>query len=212
MPVNIDHSWSTNGGVTYGRPIRSIGGRINLNYSFNYTRGVEILNESQNNSRVMRNTIDASIDNRNKEIFDVRAGTRLAFNDVEYSLNPELNQGYLDKTIYGNGMLHYGAGWTLSATLNYRLYDEDVFGAGDRNVAMLQASISKLTMDNRVELELIGFDLLDQNKGVTFTNGGSFIQERRTESLGQYVMLKVMYRLGTRGTGAARRGGGGQRR
>ena len=212
MPVNIDHSWSTNGGVTYGRPIRSVGARINLNYSFNYTRGVEILNDLENNSTVLRNTIDASIDNRNKDIFDVRAGARFAFNDVQNTLNQELNQGYLDRTFYANGMLHYGAGWTLSATLNYRLYDEDVFGASDRNVAMLQASIAKLVMDNRVELELIGFDILDQNKGVAYTAGTSFILERRTESLGRYLMLKVVYRLGSRGVGAARAGGGGRRR
>ena len=212
MPVNIDHSWMTNGGLTYGRPIRSVGARINLNYSFSYTRGVEILNGSENNSTVLRNTIDASIDNRTKDLFDVRVGARFAFNDVEYSLNPELNQGYLDKTFYGNGMLHYGAGWTLSATLNYRLFDEDVFGAADRNIAMLQASISKLAMDNRVEIELVGFDILDQNKGVTYTTGTSFIEERRSESLGRYVMLKVMYRLGSRGAATTRRGGDGRRR
>jgi hypothetical protein len=212
MPVNIDHSWSTNGGVTYGRPIRSVGARINLNYSFNYTRGVEILNELENNSRVLRNTIEASIDNRDKEIFDVRAGARYSFNDIQNTLNQELNQVYLDRTFYGNAMLHYGAGWTFSTTLNYRLYDESVFGVGDRNVAMLQASISKLAMNNRVELELIGFDILDQNKGVAYTTGTSFIQERRTESLGQYIMLKVMYRLGSRRGGAARGGEGGRRR
>ncbi len=212
MPVNIDHSWSTNGGVTYGRPIRSVGARINLNYSFNYTRGVEILNELENNSRVLRNTIEASIDNRDKEIFDVRAGARYSFNDIQNTLNQDLNQVYLDRTFYGNAMFHYGAGWTFSTTLNYRLYDESVFGVGDRNVAMLQASISKLAMNNRVELELIGFDILDQNKGVAYTTGTSFIQERRTESLGQYIMLKVMYRLGSRRGGAARGGGSGRRR
>ena len=212
MPVNIDHSWSTNGGVTYGRPIRSVGARINLNYSFNYTRGVEILNELENNSRVLRNTIEASIDNRDKEIFDVRAGARYSFNDIQNTLNQDLDQVYLDRTFYGDAMLHYGAGWTFSTTLNYRLYDESVFGVGDRNVAMLQASISKLAMNNRVELELIGFDILDQNKGVAYTTGTSFIQERRTESLGQYIMLKVMYRLGSRRGGAARGGGSGRRR
>ena len=212
MPVNIDHSWSTNGGVTYGRPMRSVGARINLNYSFNYTRGVEILNELENNSRVLRNTIEASIDNRDKEIFDVRAGARYSFNDIQNTLNQDLDQVYLDRTFYGDAMLHYGAGWTFSTTLNYRLYDESVFGVGDRNVAMLQASISKLAMNNRVELELIGFDILDQNKGVAYTTGTSFIQERRTESLGQYIMLKVMYRLGSRRGGAARGGGSGRRR
>ena len=212
MPVNIDHVWSTNGGVTYGQPVRPLGARINLNYGLTYTRGVEVLNEAENESRVWRNSLDASIDNREKEVFDIRAGARFAFNDVEYSLNEQLNQRYLDKTFYGNGRLHFGSGWTLSSTFNYRLYDEAVFGAADRNVAMLQASVSKLAMDDRVELELIGFDLLDQNQGVTYTNGASFIQERRVDSLGRYMMLVVHYRLGSLGRAAPAAGGGRGRR
>ena len=210
-PVNIDHSWSVNGSVTYGRPIRPIGARVNINYGANYTRGVEILNDARNDSRVWRNTIDVALDNRDKEVFDVKAGARVAFNDVQYSLNSALNQGYLDKTIYGNGMLHFGDGWTVTSDLNYRLYDEAVFGAADRNVALLRASISKTVMDDRVEVSLVGFDLFDQNKGVTYTNGASFIQERRSVSLGRYVMLKMNYRLGSLGRGMRGMRGGRRR-
>jgi hypothetical protein len=206
-PVNIDHSWSTQAGLTYGRPIRPIGARVNLDYSVQHTRGVEILNGSDNTSRVWRNTIDANIDNRDKAVFDLRAGARFSFNDVEYSLNPELNQGYLDRTFYGNGLIRFGSGWTAGTTLNYRLYDEAVFGPADRNVAMLQASISKLAMNDRIEIELVGFDLLDQNQGVTYTSGTSSIQERRSESLGRYVMLKLHYRLGSLGRASAAAGG-----
>jgi hypothetical protein len=211
-PVNIDHSWSLAGGATYGRPIRPIGAQVNLNYNVNYTRGVELLSEEENNSRVWRNTVDASLENRDKELFEVRAGARLAFNDVEYSLNPELDQSYLDKTLYGTGTVHYGDGWSIESTFNYRMYDEDVFGDGDRNVAMLQASISKLAFDNRIEMALVGFDLLDQNRGVTYTNGASFIQERQTESLGRYILLRVTYRLGSLGMRGERGGMGARAR
>lgn len=206
-PVNIDRSWSANGGLTYGRPIRPIGAQVNVNYGVDYTRGVELLNGSENDSRVWRNTVDASIDNRDKDVFDLRAGARFGFNDVGYTLNEELNQAYLDRTFYGSGRVRFGTGWTVTASFNYRLYDDDVFGAGDRNVAMLQAGVSKLAMNDRVEVELAGFDLLDQNKGVTYTNGASFIQERRTESLGRYVMLRLLYRLGSLGMRTGRAGG-----
>ncbi|MEJ2204723.1 MAG: TonB-dependent receptor [Gemmatimonadota bacterium] len=209
-PVNIDHSWSANGGLSYGRPIRPLGARINVEYSVNHTRGVELLNEQENNSRVWRNSIDASIDNRDKDIYDLRAGARLSFNNVAYTLNEELNQSYLDRTFYGNGRIRFGTGWTVMTSLNYRLYDDNVFGAGDRNVAMLNASLAKVLMNDRVEIALVGFDLLDQNKGVTYTNGASFIQERRAETLGRYVMLRAMYRIGTLGRGNA--GPGGRRR
>jgi hypothetical protein len=209
-PVNVDHSWSANGGLSYGRPIRPIGARINVEYSLGHTRGVELLNEQENNSRVWRNTVDASVDNRDKDIFDLRAGARFAFNNVAYTLNEELNQAYLDRTFYGNGRVRFGQGWTLQTSLNYRLYDDDVFGAGDRNVAMLNASLAKLAMSDRVEVALVGFDLLDQNKGVTYTNGPSYIQERRAETLGRYVMLRVMYRIGNLGRAQGRPHGPGR--
>lgn len=209
MPVNIDHSWSANAGVTYGRPVRPLGASVNVQYGVSHTRGVELLNELQNNSRVWQNSLDVSLKNRDKEIFEIRGGARFSFSDVAYTLNDELNQGYLDKSFYANGTLHYGNAWTLRSQLAWSLYDEDVFGAGDRNVAMLQASISRMAMNDRVEIELVAFDILDQNKGVTYTNGSSFISERRAETLGQYIMLRMNYRLGSLGMGGGDRGRGG---
>jgi hypothetical protein len=208
MPVNLGNTWSTNGGVTYGRPIRRIGAQVNLNYGIGYSRGLELLNSQENESRVWRNSFDASIENRDREIFELRAGARLAFNDVAYTLNTDLNQGYVDRTFYGSGELHTGNGWTFSSQLNYQLFDKDVFGTGDRDVAMLEAGISKLAMNDRVEIHLVGFDLLNQNKGVSFSSGSSYIRESRTESLGRYMMLKATYRLGSR-PGAPGPGGGG---
>jgi hypothetical protein len=77
---------------------------------------------------------------------------------------------------------------------------------------MLQASLAKLALDDRVEIALVGFDLLDQNKGVTYTNGASFIQERRAETLGRYVMLRVLYRIGSLGRDGPRPGRRGRPR
>jgi len=78
------------------------------------------------------------------------------------------------------------------------MYDQEVFGAG-QNVALLGASVSRLVMEDRVEVQLIGFDLLNQNQGVSITSTSSFIQEERTESLNQHLMLKLIYRLGPSG-------------
>ena len=51
-----------------------------------------------------------------------------------------------------------------------------------------------MTTSNEV---LVVLDLLNQNQGVNITTSASLIQEERIESLGQYVMLKFTYRLGT---------------
>jgi len=208
-PVNGGEGLSANGGVNFGRPIRPIGAKITLDYNVNYSTGSEFINQEENESDIWRNTVDASLENRDKELFDVRAGSRLTFNDVSYSLNKQLNQSYMNSTIYANGSYYLGEFWTFTSSLNYRLFDEDVFGPGE-NVALWQASVSRLLMNERAELQLIGFDLLNQNQGVNVNSSASSIREERTESLSRYLVLKFIYKvgLGSGGRGFGGRGGG----
>ena len=206
-PINTDHGWSASGGLTIGTPIRRLGANVNANYNANYSTGTAFLNGVENVSQILSQRLDASLENRDKNVFDVRVGGRFTFNDVHYSLNEELTQEYLNKTLYSNGTLYFGNGWTLTSSLNYQMYDQEIFGAG-QNVAMLEASIARLVMDNRVNVQLVGFDLLNQNQGVSLTNTSAYVQEERVESLGRYLMLRVTYRLGQLGRGG--RGGPGR--
>lgn len=194
-PINSGRSWMVNSGVNFGRPIRTIGARTQLDYSITYSKGSEFINQAENESRIMIHSVNASLENRDKEIFDVRAGARFNFNDVEYSLNEELNQNYVNSTYYASGSYYLGYLWTFTSSLNYQVYDEDVFGPGE-NVALLRASISRLIMNERAELQLIGYDLLNQSQSVNFTSSSSLIQETRVESLGHYLILKFNYKLG----------------
>ena len=185
---------------------RPMGARINLNYNVTYSTGSEFVNQAENESKIWRNTVDASLENRDKELFDVRAGSRLTFNNVDYSLNEELNQSYLNSTFYASGSYYLGELWTFNTSLNYRVFDQDVFGPGE-NVALLQASVSRLILNERAELQLIGFDLLNQNQGVNVNSSSSSIREERTESLSRYLVLKFIYKvgLGSRGRRFGRR-------
>ena len=203
-PINSGQGWTVNSGVNFGRPIRTIGARTQLDYSITYSKGSEFINEAENESRILSHSVNASLENRDKELFDVRAGARFSFNDVEYSLNKDLNQDYVNSIYYASGSYYLGDLWTLTSSFNYQTYDEDVFGPG-QNVALLQASISRLIMNERAELQLIGYDLLNQNQSVAFTTTSSLIQETRVESLGHYLILKVNYKLGMAGGGFGKR-------
>ena len=208
-PINTDHGWSANGGLTLGTPIRRFGASINVSYRANYSTGTAFLNGVENVSRILSQRVDASLENRDKNVFDIRVGGRFTFNSVDYSLNEALTQDYLNKTLYTTGTLYYGNGWTLNSSLNYQIYDQEIFGPG-QNVAMMEASIARLVMDNRIQIQLIGFDLLNQNQGVNLTSTSAYIQEERIESLGRYLMLRFTYRLGQLGrSGASGRGGRG---
>ena len=229
-PINTDASWSVNGGINFGRPIRKLGVDLDLEYRATYSRGTEVVNLAANESRILRNSLEASLENRVKDRFELRAGARFDFNDVDYSLNESLNRSYVNSRYFANGTWYMTGAWRLGSTFNFRVYDEGLYisgpsratndgrdnstGGTGRNVARWDAQVTRLVMDDRAEIELRAYDLLNQNQGVSISNSASFIEESRTESLGQYFMLRVMYRLGSRrgGRGGGDRGGRGRGR
>lgn len=205
-PVNLGTSWSANGGASFGRPLRWMGGQVDLNYDLRYSSSNEYVNDLENRSRSLAHTFGIELENRAKEDYDVRGGAKLTLSDVSYSLNEELNEDYLTSTLYGIADLHMGP-WTLGTEFQWRLYDQDLFGPG-RNVALWEASLRRLILNDQAEIRLVAFDILGQNQGVTYTNSPGFIQESRVESLTQYVMLNFTWYLGNRSMS----GGGGRGR
>ncbi|MDE2761291.1 MAG: outer membrane beta-barrel family protein [Gemmatimonadota bacterium] len=213
-PINTDASWSVNGHVNFGTPIRKLGIDVDLEYGIRYSETTEVVNLGPNENRTVRNTVEASLENRNKERFDVDVGASFTFNDVEYSLNQALNRDYVNRRYFANGTLYLGD-WTLRSTFNWRVYDQNLYtrdtratgesNAPGRNVARWDARVSRRLLDDRAEIELRAYDLLNQNQSVNISNTASYIQESRTESLRQYLMLRVSYRLGMRGGFGLRR-------
>ncbi len=209
MPVNTDGEWSSQLGANFGTPVRKLGVDLDLEYRVSYSEGTELVNLAANESRIVRNTFEAGVDNRIKDRFDVEVSASYTLNNVEYSLNQELNRNYANSQYRAEGTLYFGETWNLTSEFRYRTFDDGLFGES-RNIARWDASITRRVLNERAEIELWAYDLLNQNQGVAITNSGSFIEESRTESLGQYFMLRVMYRLGTRLNGRGRGRGGGR--
>jgi len=199
--VNTDGDWSFNGSLHFGTPIRPLGAKINLSNQAMYTRGIEFINAEENQSEILRNTVSLTLENRNKELYDVRIGARYTFNDVKYSLNENLNQNYVNRSYSADATYYIGQTWQISTSLDYRTYSQQVFGSST-SLPIWEATISKSMMKQRADIQLVGLDLLDRNEGISFSNTGNTIQEQRVNSLGRYVMLKFIYRLsGSRGQG-----------
>ena len=123
---------------------------------------------------------------------------------MDYSINQDFAQDYLNRTLYANGSLYFGDGWTLESRLNYQFFDQEIFGEG-QNVAALQASLSRFVMNDRAQIKFVAMDLLNQNQGVSLTNTSAYIQESRVQTLGRYVMLSMSWQLGPQRGGAAGR-------
>ena len=192
--VNTDGDWTYNGNVNFGTPIRALGMKISISLSGIYNRGIEFINAEESTNRTLRNTVRTTLENRDKERFDLVATASFTFNDVKYSLNEHQNQQYVNSSYEVRGSLYLGETWELSTSLDYRMYSQEVFGEA-RNVPLWQASMTKTLVGQRADIQLVALDLLDRNEGISLTNQGNYISEQRVNSLGRYVMLKFIYRL-----------------
>lgn len=192
--VNADGIWNLNVRANVGRPIRALRMRGNLWPSVTFSRGVEFVNGEANTSHITRPSVSLWIDNMDKDVVDVRLGASLNYNDVRYSLNPALNQSYLNQSFNANAEYRFAEGWRAGTGVDYHLYAAEVFGQ-DSDVLLLRAHLAWDVPRTRAELRLEGRDLLNQNVGVNFVSTGSHIREERTASLGRFVMLRMVYNL-----------------
>ena len=194
MPVNVSRDWLLTSSLHFGTPIRTLGTKINLTTQTMYNDGIEWINERENEARVLRQTFDLRLENRGKEVIDAQIGARYTFNSTRYSLNPDFDRNYMNRTFYGELNYYLGDAWRFTTRLDYRLFDDEVFGTGT-DIPLLRAELARTFLNQRVEIQLVGLDLLDRNVGVNYTNTGNYIQEEQINSLGRYVMLKLVYNL-----------------
>ena len=198
---NVDGDWSLRGRLDYGMPLRPLGIRFNLSSETMYNKGKEFINNEENQTRILRQSIDLRINNRNNEIVDALIGAKYTFNTNKYSLNSELGRNYVNRTFYTEVNYYMGDHWRFTSRLDYRLFADEVFGSGQQ-IPIWRAEVSRLIMGDKAEVQLVGLDLLNQNLGVNYSNTSTYIQEERIQTLGRYVMLKFVYNL----SGLNRRG------
>jgi hypothetical protein len=204
-PINADGDWSIGGSGSFGTPIRPLGVQINLSNRTNFGRSTEFVNGAENDTRTLRNSINVRLENRNKDKFDVGAGTQYTFNVNNYSLNRELNQNYVNRSYFADVAYTPTDNWRFSTGFDLAVNSEEVFGSS-RNVAMWNAEISRsLLQNNRAQIVLSGRDLLNQSVGVDYTNAAGFVRQEEVRSLGRYFLLKFVYNLSATPRGGARR-------
>ena len=191
--INAGSVWSADGRISFGMPIRSLGIEWDLSNAVDVEAGTEFINGDENDSRVLRNRLRLDIKYYHGDAVGITTRGSITYNRVRYSLNEELNQSYINSTVDVEAYWHPSDNWSFESSLVYRIFDRDLFGAG-QDVALLNLSLSRLFFAGRGNLKFELNDMLNRSQGVTITNAATYIEEARVVSLGRYVMLKFTYK------------------
>jgi hypothetical protein len=194
-PLNVDDDLNISGRISYSTPIRKLHIKTRVSTSMNYRNNIVFINGLESDANRYSGGLNLSFENRKKDNFDAEIGGRWNFNQVFYTLDDQLNQSYINQSYFTNLVLSALKGWNFKTGLDVNFYSEESFGEA-AVIPIWTASISRyLLKEQRGEIRLSVFDLLNQNVGISRTSNLNYIESSEINSLGRYVMLSAIYNL-----------------
>ncbi|MBL4594205.1 MAG: outer membrane beta-barrel protein [Flavobacteriales bacterium] len=194
-PVNVDNDYALSAYIYFGSPIRPLGSKINIRLNSSYNKSILFVNTDANDVDRYNNGIDFSIENRGKDIVDVKVGTKISHNTTAYSISSSLDQEYLTTGYYADLFIDFLKTWTFSTHVEYTQYSGDQF-ADNPDIPIWRAHISKRFLKGKSGLlKLSVYDIFNQNVGINRTSQLNYIEDERVTTISRYVMLSFTYKV-----------------
>lgn len=202
-PANVDGNWDVGGYVSYGRPIKVIKSNFNAWTGLGYGRLPGIINESLTFTNNTRYSFGLNLSSNISDQVDFNISTRSSYTTVDNSLNQLLDNNFLRHTTRVNFKAIVWKGITLRTDLNHQ-YISGLAEGIDNTFFLVNGSIGKKVLkDDRGEISLRVYDLLQQNNNVNRTINEVFIEDSERTVLQRYFMLSFTYSLRHFNTGVS---------
>ncbi len=202
-PVNIDGYWSLRSFFTYAMPLKFIKSNLSLNGGISYSNTPGLINNVRNNSKSYTYNAGVVVASNISEFIDFNVNYTVNFNNVTNSIQPQLNNKYVQQSAGIQLNLLNKKGWFIQNDVSNQSYS-GLTGGFNQNYWLWNAGIGKKFLKKKqAELKLTVFDLLKQNQSITRTATDSYIQDVQNQVLRQYFMLTFTYSLKNFGTAKA---------
>ncbi|MBX9891101.1 MAG: outer membrane beta-barrel protein [Chitinophagaceae bacterium] len=202
-PVNADGVFFAFANLNSGFNLKKLKSRVDIGVGVNHSNNVSFVNNQRNeiaNTSVSPN-ISWTFSLENK--IDVFASGRLNISKAAYSLQPQLNNRFLQQ-VYTIEMVNYLPGNLIfNNNLTYTVNSGRADGFNTK-VPYWTASVAKSFLKNkRAEVKLSAFDLLNQNVGITRNANQNYVEDVRYNVLQRYFTLGFTFILNKSGTASA---------
>lgn len=211
QPVNVDYDFNISGNLSFSTPLKLLKTRLNIGTRLTYNNSLVFINGVENVRNRISPSVNLRLENRVKKVFGWEIGGNYTLNSTTYNLS-DRNQSFSNQSLFADLDYNIKKSWTLSSGIDVNFYSEEQFGEAT-SVPIWKASLSKYALKNqRLEIKLTVFDILNQNIGISRTNGLNFIENSEITSLGQYGLLSFIYaiRSGLGESAGGNRPGGGR--
>ncbi len=198
-PVNVRDEWTLLSNVSYSRPIRKLGIKMRLNTRFNYRNSIAFINAQQNDVDIISPNINLTLENRDKDKYDLIVGTTYGYSITNYSEDGDRNRSFLNRNYFVDMTWTPHNSWEFGSRIDIDYFDQE--GVAESQVVPIwRAHVKRFFGDDRrVGLELSIFDILDRNNGIEQSADINNFSYSEINSLGRYAMCKLIYSLRSSG-------------
>lgn len=194
QPFNVANRINLRSTISYGQPIRPLKINMRTRLSTSVGRDINLINLKEDFVNRFGQGISLTFDNRKKDVLDLSLTFSYDYNQNHFTTNTNLNNSFQQYGIRSTANIFLGKGWSFNTDFNFSSFSQERFG-DENTIALWGANISKLLMGNKLQLSIVAFDLLDQNRGITRTAVENLVSETISNSIGRYFMITAQYNL-----------------
>ncbi|MBN7817426.1 outer membrane beta-barrel protein [Algoriphagus pacificus] len=194
-PVNLDGFQDFRSWVSYGMPLGFIKSNLNINGGLSYNKRPGQVNGELSFNNSSRLSTGISISSNISDQVDFNISTRMSFNNVENTLNTNLNNKYYNQSTRLNFSWIIWEGFIYRLDLNHQI-NSGLSAGFDNNFLLMNMSLGKKIFNNqRGEISLNVYDLLGQNTSVRRNVTDVYIEDVQNNVLQRYFMLTFSFNL-----------------
>ncbi len=194
-PINSSRYLNGNLYFTYSAPIRKLGIKYRLSARGDWSDYESFLNNEASQVFETESSLSLTFENRKKKNFDVLFGISSGIQSRAYQINPMFDQRFLNTSAFADLNWFLPNNWTLTSSFDYTQFSNQSFSAPE-GFKLWNASVQKGFKDNKFIIKATAFDLLKQNVGIARQGGFNSFSESTFNTLHQYFMCELKYRIG----------------
>lgn len=194
-PINTTGYFDARTFINYGFPLSFIGSNLNLGVNASYTRTPTLINYKKNNSDAYAIGGQIAINSNISDYVDFRIALRVNNNTTKNSLSTSSDNNYISYNTEVSFNWIFWEDFFITSEFNSQYYS-GLYVDKDNNYNLLNIGIGKKFLaNNRGEIRLTAYDLLNQNKSVETNLYDYYNEYVRNDVLKQYVLLTFSYFL-----------------
>jgi hypothetical protein len=201
-PVNLNGYWNGRVYSTYGIPLSKIKTNLNLDVNLNYSKTPGLINDQLNFSKNATVGLGLTFASNISDKVDFTISTRSNVTDTKNTLQRGTNDArFLNQTSRVKLNVLFPGGIILRTNASHNYFTGLADGFDDSFFLWTVGLGKKLFKNERGEITLSVFDILEQNQSISRNVTETYIEDLRSMVLQRYAMLTFTYNFRNFNTG-----------